>query len=168
MHLQLNCYFCIVKSEFPKFVQGAMAPRVTKTAKFISMMVKANFTAHKVPLTKEQFIVLLCLEEESKSQSFLAIITERDKGSLTRLIQSLEKKEYIKRKVCAEDNRVNQVELTSKGRLVLEDTKPLMRKMLDAIQVGISKEEMEIATRVLEKMQDNAQKEMDRIEVTKK
>lgn len=161
-------YFCTVKLDLPPFVQGAMAPKVGKTAKFIGMMIKTHLAKLGVPITKEQFIVLLCLEEGSKSQSFLAVLTERDKGSLTRLIQSLEKKSYLKRKVSQEDHRVNEVELTTKGNQVLEETKPIMKNLFAVLQNGIEEEEMEIATRVLEKIQTNATDEIERIEQTKK
>jgi len=145
-----------------------MAPKVGRTAKFVSMMIKSHFAMHKIKLTKEQFIVLLCLEAGRKSQSFLAIITERDKGSLTRLIQSLEKKSYVKRAISDKDSRVNEVELTSQGSLILEETKPVMKKLFSKVQQGISESEMELATQVLEKMQQNAINEIQKIEETKK
>ncbi len=157
----------MVNSDLPPFVEGAMAPRVAKTTKFISMMIKSHLAAHDVPLTKEQFIVLLCLEEGAKNQSFLAILTERNKGSLTRLIQSIEKKGYIERNVSSADNRVNEVELTSEGKMVLEETKPIMKNLFAVLQQGVEEEEMQIATRVLEKIQINATHEIERLEVKK-
>ncbi len=79
-----------MKNKFPAFVKNAIAPRIGKSSKFIHMMIQQSLDYHNIPLTKEQFVVLLYLEEEAKPQSFLAHITERNKGSLTRLVQSLE------------------------------------------------------------------------------
>ena len=149
-------------------MKSALAPKVIKTAKFVSMMIKAQFAAHSIKLTKEQFAVLLYLEEGRKNQSFLAVVTERDKGSLTRLIQSLEKKGYIKRTTSKEDNRVNQVELTTKGREILAETKPLMMGFFSSLQEGISAKEMELATKVLQKMQQNAINQIEKLEEKKK
>lgn len=157
-----------MNSETPTFVSDYLVPKVGKTAKMVSMMVKSHFIGNNIPLTKEQFIVLLCLEEGFKSQSFLAMVTERDKGSLTRLIQSLEKKSYVKRTISAEDSRVNEVELTSKGKVILEETKPVMKKLFSIVQQGITESEMELATQVLEKMQRNVMNIIEKIEEAKK
>ncbi len=157
-----------MNSETPTFVSDYLVPKVGKTAKMVSMMVKSHFIGNNIPLTKEQFIVLLCLEEGFKSQSFLAMVTERDKGSLTRLIQSLEKKSYVKRTISAEDSRVNEVELTSIGKVILEETKPVMKKLFSIVQQGITESEMELATQVLEKMQRNVMNIIEKIEEAKK
>ena len=143
-------------------------PKVGKTAKMVSMMVKSYFVGNNIPLTKEQFIVLLCLEEGCKNQSFLAMVTERDKVSLTRLIQSLEKKKYVKRAISAEDSRVNEVELTCEGKVILEETKPVMKKLFSMVQQGITEEEMELVTQVLQKMQLNVMNVIEKIEEAKK
>ncbi|MFB1023045.1 MAG: MarR family transcriptional regulator [Vicingaceae bacterium] len=157
-----------MNSETPTFVSDYLVPKVGKTAKMVSMMVKSHFIGNNIPLTKEQFIVLLCLEEGFKSQSFLAMVTERDKGSLTRLIQSLEKKSYVKRTISAEDSRVNEVELTSIGKVILEETKPVMKKLFSIVQQGITESEIELATQVLEKMQRNVMNIIEKIEEAKK
>ena len=132
------------------------------------MMVKSYFVGNNIPLTKEQFIVLLCSEEGCKNQSFLAMVTERDKVSLTRLIQSLEKKKYVKRAISAEDSRVNEVELTCEGKVILEETKPVMKKLFSMVQQGITEEEMELVTQVLQKMQLNVMNVIEKIEEAKK
>jgi DNA-binding MarR family transcriptional regulator len=161
-------YFRAVNKAILTFTAGVMVPKVGKTAKFLSMMIKSHFAAHNLPLTKEQFLVLLCLEDGCQSQSFLTVITERDKGSLARLIQSLEKKSYVIRNTHADDNRVNEVELTVLGKEILEETKPIMKHLFELAQKGITESEMELVTGVLEKMQANAMHEIDKIEETKK
>lgn len=159
-----NFYFRQVKFQFPSFLQEAIAPKVGRTAKVIHMMMKATLLQKNIDLTKEQFFVLLCLEQEARPQSFLAMITERDKGSLTRLVQSLEKKEYVQRSVSESDGRVNYVELTPQGQKVLNNTKPLMTKMVMQLQDGIDEHEKSIALKVLQQVQGNALSELERIE----
>jgi DNA-binding MarR family transcriptional regulator len=153
-----------VNFKFPKFLDGAIGPVVGKTGKIIHMMMQANFTANNIPLTKEQFIVLICLEEAPRPQSFLALITERDKGSLTRLVQGLEKKEYVVRTVSETDARINQVAVTEKGREIIQQTKPLMKGLVNSLQAGIDLEELAIATKVLEQVQANAIQKIEELE----
>ncbi len=162
--MQLFYIFAPMNFKFPTFLEGAMAPKVGKTAKCIRMMMRALFTAHQIPLTKEQFIVLICLQEEPQPQSALALITERDKGSLTRLVQSLEKKNYVKRTVSNTDARVNQVALTKHGKEIIKQTKPLMLKFVQSLQQGIDPAEMEIASKVLTQIQNNALDQLNKLE----
>lgn len=156
-----NSYFRRVKNETPKFIQGLVVPNVGKTGKFINTLIKSKFLENKIPLSKEQFIVLLRVEDEPKQQSVLSMITERDKGSLTRLVQSLEKKRYIIRRVCSHDSRANWVEITDKGQEILNKIKPIMAGIYESIQVDISEEEKQIALKVLIKIQENAKKEFE-------
>lgn len=145
-----------------------MIPKIGKTTKFIHMMIQGHFTIRDISLTREQFIVLLCLEDEMKPQSFLTVLTERDKGSLTRLVQSLEKKKYIKREVSQEDSRVNEVEITEEGKRVLNQTKPLMSELLQRLEIGIDEQEKQVALKVIQQIQDNAMLELEKLEHTKK
>lgn len=96
------------------------------------------------------------------------MVTERGKGSLTRLIQSLEKKKYVKRAISAEDSRVNEVELTYEGKVILEETKPVMKKLFSMVQQGITEKEVELVTQVLQKMQLNVKNVIEKIEEAKK
>ena len=150
-----------MKNNTPIFIQGLVVPNIGKTTKYVNSLIKSKFEEKRIPLTKEQFIVLLRLEEGPKQQSLLTLITERDKGSLTRLVQSLEKKRYVIRKICAHDSRVNWVEITDSGMEVLAKIKPLMTEIYDVIQVGISDKEKEITLKVLSKIQENSKMELE-------
>lgn len=160
-------YFRAVNLEFPSFSKGQLIPNIGKTTKLSSFLVKALFSLHQIDLSKEQFILLLCLEQGSKRQSSLADITERDKGSLTRLVQSLEKKGFIKRRVCGRDSRVNYVEIDRKGREILEKAKPIMLELFQSLQNGIDPEHHKITIQVLETIQNNAIQEFEKIDLKK-
>lgn len=153
-----------MKESFAQIRERKIVPKVGKTAKYISAFIRAKLEQQGLGLSKEQFIVLHHLEEEDKAQSMLAMITERDKGSLTRLVQSLEKKELVKRKVCPNDSRVNRVSITEKGRAILEQTKPIFKEVFNVLEAGISEEEKAIVDRVLQKLRENANHEMEKLE----
>ena len=153
-----------MKESFAQIREGKIVPKVGKAAKYISAFIRAKLEQQGLSLSKEQFIVLHHLEEEDKAQSMLAMITERDKGSLTRLVQSLEKKGLVKRKVCSNDSRVNRVSITEKGRAMLEQTKPIFKEVFKVLEAGISEEEKAIVDRVLQKLRENANHEMEKLE----
>lgn len=153
-----------MKESFAQIREGKIVPKVGKAAKYISAFIRAKLEQQGLSLSKEQFIVLHHLEEEDKAQSMLAMITERDKSSLTRLVQSLEKKGLVKRKVCPNDSRVNRVSITEKGRAILEQTKPIFKEVFKVLEAGISEEEKAIVDRVLQKLRENANHEMEKLE----
>ncbi len=153
--------------EFPPFSKGKTIPQMGRTSKLTSLLVNSLFSNHSIGLTKEQFILLLWIETEPKPQSSLAIITERNKGSLTRLVQSLEKKGYVKRRVCGKDSRVNYVEIADLGREIVEKAKPIIQQLFNSLQKGIDPKHNEIALQVLKQIQKNAFEEFEILEKNK-
>lgn len=149
-----NCYFCSV-DKLPSFLGHLIIPSIGKTTKFTNAMLLHALNEAKISLTKEQFIVLCHIEEEAKPQTSLVMITERNKGSLTRLLQTLERKKYVIKKSCEVDNRVNYIEITPAGREVLEKTKPIVKEVFEKAQRNISENELDIAMRVLEQIRQN-------------
>ena len=126
---------------------------------------KQVFNQASISLTKEQFIVLCHLESGPQPQTSLAMITERDKGSLTRLVQTLERKNYVIKKSSKNDNRVNFVEITQLGNSILQKTKPIVNQVFNDVEQQISPEELTIAISVLEKIQQNTLKIIEQKEI---
>ena len=79
----------------------------------------------------------------------------------------VKKKEYVKRRVSEEDNRVNEVELTPKGSEILESTKPMMKNLFMLLQEGIDEKEIQVVSRVMQKIQANAMNEIERLDAKK-
>lgn len=134
----------------------SLVPSLGKTMKHVDMLIKSRFNEAGMDLTKAQFILLKFLYSGPQPQSALAIITERDKGSLTRLVQSMERKKLVKRRTSKEDQRVNVVELTPLGFEFLENAKPVIQGLFSTLSKGIEKDEQEIAMRVLKCIRHNA------------
>lgn len=108
--------------------------------------------------SKEQWIVLKYLySEEGLSQNDLAAIIGRDKASVTRLIDNMEKKGYLRREICVDDKRVRQIFLEEKGKNLYDKTLPVMEDIIDQIQTGLSVEELDITLKTLKKVKLNLQ-----------
>ena len=109
-----------------------------------------------MPLTTKQWILLRILDEaDGRPQNELALITERDKASLVRLINSLEKNKLVKRVQDPEDKRVNRIYLSEKGREVFQQALPVVNRSFTDLQKGLDKSEIEDVIRVLKKVLDN-------------
>jgi len=124
--------------------------------KYVDILIKARFEEGGLQLTKAQFLLLRFLQSGPQPQSSLALITERDKGSLTRLVQSMERKKLVKRKVDKEDQRINLVEMTNLGEQVLVSAVPILQGLVDSLTNGISAEEQEQTQFILNKIKFNA------------
>lgn len=75
------------------------------------------FKANNIPLTREQWSILAVLwKEDGCSQQTLATETHRDKPSVTRLLDKMEKEGLVVRKADENDRRLNLIFLTEKGK----------------------------------------------------
>ncbi|MFK8103971.1 MAG: MarR family winged helix-turn-helix transcriptional regulator [Saprospiraceae bacterium] len=125
----------------------------------LSLYMRYFFSSHGFDITREQFILLAHLyHEDGMMQKDLAFITERNKGSLARLVNTTEKKNWVARIPSTEDKRVNQIYLTTQGRDVFEKLKPILAKCEQAVQKGLTPQEIETTISVLEKIQKNISK----------
>ena len=107
-------------------------------------------------LTKVQFVVLKMLSEKDNiPQHELAYITERDKTSLTRLMNTLERKGLVARKHCKEDKRIKQVTITEEGREIVNAVMPIFKSIESVIGVDIHLDDIKTTIKVLEQVQAN-------------
>lgn len=115
-----------------------------------------KFREQDINLSKEQWIVLKYLnQQDGLTQNDLAFITHRDKTSMTRLINNMEKKGYIRREICEQDRRINHIYIKKSGRDILYQTVPIMTELIRAVQAGLSKEIIENTIGTLKKVQIN-------------
>ncbi|NER14834.1 MarR family transcriptional regulator [Leptobacterium flavescens] len=127
--------------------------RITKEFSFLAVSVFEN---NQIDLTRHQWLLLKKLnDKDGQPQNDLAFITDRDKTSLTRLINTMERKELVKRVPDATDRRINLVYLTQKGREILEKSIPIMKELIGQMQNGLSTEELENTITALKKVKAN-------------
>lgn len=113
-----------------------------------------------INITPEQFLVLDILwKEQSLSQQNIADIIQKDKNSVTKIIDSLEKKNLVKRVVDKNDRRINKIELTNEGSALEKvTTEVAINFMNDAIK-DIDKQELDIFVNVMRKLKNNLEGE---------
>lgn len=130
----------------------------SRTPISFSRLLTLKFKEEKIPITKEQFSILVLLwKEEGCSQQYLAEQTFRDKPGITRLLDLLEKEEIAYRKSDPNDRRSNLIYLTEKGKkLESRVTEVVQEVILDATR-NVSKEDAEKLKEILEKIFNNIQ-----------
>ena len=73
-------------------------------------------------------------------------------GSMTYVIDKLEKKEYIRRVACADDRRVTFAQITEKGKKLIEQVFPAHHNEIDRMMSVLSEEEKDTAIELLKRI----------------
>ena len=137
-------------------LENTLAPWLGKTTKMIDNHIQDIFHEKNIKLTKTQWILLKKLDEkDGVPQQELAFLTGRDKTSLTRLINTMEKKSLVARIPSKLDKRINHVFLTKKGELLFKETLPIIEDFAQSLQENISAEEIKSTIEVIKKVQEN-------------
>ena len=119
---------------------------------YTASMLKRN----NVDLTPEQFLLIdLLWNSGPMSQQKLADTMQKDKNSITKLIDGLEKKLLVERRQDRKDRRSNTIVLTRKAEEMKLETKEKGIFILDSILEGISEEELRGFLSTLEKLNRN-------------
>lgn len=122
----------------------------------VARHLQKNFRLAGLEITIEQWSVLYHLwKQDGLSQQELCNRTFRDKPSITRLIDNLEKQKLVKRMPSKDDRRINLVCLTESAKLLQDKTIELANQTMDEALVGVHKNEIEIVKLVFQKVYDN-------------
>jgi MarR family transcriptional regulator, organic hydroperoxide resistance regulator len=114
------------------------------------------FQRHGFDITPEQFLVLDTLWDDGVlSQQEIAIKLQKDKNSVTKLIDALENKKLVQRIANKQDRRLNQIHITDSGQKIKNEVTEIAMKATDTIIKDIPKEDLYTFLRVLTKMSDN-------------
>ncbi|MDX8046321.1 MarR family transcriptional regulator [Gracilibacillus sp. S3-1-1] len=73
-------------------------------------------------------------------------------GSITYVVDKLEKKELVKRTPCPDDKRITFASITAKGEDLLNNIFPEHWKQIEAIMEGLDVDEKESAIQLLKKL----------------
>ncbi|HYH13843.1 MAG TPA: MarR family transcriptional regulator [Flavisolibacter sp.] len=137
------------RGELYSFIAG-----VASTA--IARRLQKKFNADGLNLTIEQWSILYHLwKDDGMSQQELCNATFRDKPSITRLVDNLEKLKLVKRVPDETDRRINKIFLTKEALKLQEQTMQLANETLNEALNGVSPEHVELSKQVLQKVYDN-------------
>ena len=78
-------------------------------------------------------------------------------GNITYVVDKLEKKQYVRRKPCAEDRRLIFAEITEEGTKFIEEVFPKHAEVIAKATAGLNAEEKRIAAELLKKLGKHAQ-----------
>ncbi|MCB0688313.1 MAG: MarR family transcriptional regulator [Saprospiraceae bacterium] len=122
----------------------------------LSIFLNHRLQEKGLPLTTKQWILLRILHErDGLPQNELAFRTERDKASVVRLINNMEKNQLVFRKQDADDKRINRIYLSDQGKVLFQKALPVVKKSFSDVQQGLNPDEVAGLITVLQKILNN-------------
>ena len=122
----------------------------------LKQFIAAKLRQMDVPLTPEQFILIdLLWNQGSMSQQQLADQMQKDKNSVTKLVDALERKGFVVREQNRQDRRSNTLVLTEKAEGLKQGAKQKGISILDELLIGSSEEELRTFLVTLGKLNRN-------------
>jgi DNA-binding MarR family transcriptional regulator len=140
-----------------QFKRGELYSFITGLASTaLARRLQKNFKQNGVDITIEQWSVLYQLwKQDGLSQQELCNATFRDKPSITRLLDNLEKQKLVRRVSSKDDRRMNLIFLTDMASRLQDSTLVLANQTLNEALEGVPPSEIELCKSVLQKVYDN-------------
>lgn len=127
-----------------------------KVSATINRKLYRNFRQNDLEITPEQWTVLLFLwEKDGVTQQELCNATYKDKPSMTRLINNMERMQLVVRISNKSDRRINQIHLTKTGKELEEKARYVANRTLKEALYGLTTEELRISQNALRKIFTN-------------
>ena len=124
-----------------------------KVSAAINRKLSRNFRQNGMEITPEQWTVLMFLwEKDGVTQQELCNATFKDKPSMTRLIDNMERQHLVVRISDKKDRRTNLIHLTKDGRELEERARVVANQTLKEALKGVKIEELTIGQELLKKI----------------
>ncbi|PHX74480.1 MAG: MarR family transcriptional regulator [Chitinophagaceae bacterium] len=140
-----------------QFKRGELYSFITGLASTaIARRLQKNFKQEGIEITIEQWSVLYHLwKKDGISQQELCNASFRDKPSITRLVDNLEKLNMVKRVGSPTDRRKNLIYITDQAKKLQDQTMNIAAVTMNEALDGVSRADIERAKSVLQKIYDN-------------
>jgi len=116
-----------------------------------------NYMKHNgINITPQQFTTLARLNrEDGITQKELANYLNKDYGSITRSLDGLEKRDWVRREDSSEDRRTKLVFITEQGKKIFNIVLPLQIERNTKLLADVSEKDFEHLVTILSKVRDN-------------
>lgn len=127
--------------------------RIEKTIKDYRRLSQAAISDHLEGITVDQALALIEIRRNPDlNQKEIADLIFKDYASLTRMIELMVQKEYIKRKINPKDRRRSQLQITPKGEQAIQDLMPIILQNRKTALHGLTETDMQQLDALLKKI----------------
>ena len=127
---------------------------VGKASRLMSNQISNNLSAYQV--TAEQWAILNSLwKQDGQTQQQLANQTNKNKASITHLIDNLEKRKLVKRVTDEQDRRNKMIMLTPDGTELQDTLTKVVKQTVKHMTKDLDKKELKGCRKALKKLIQN-------------
>lgn len=151
--LQQLGVFIMTNTNYIEIVDNSLSTQIILASSTLKQ--KLNLMLKDFSITLEQWSVLYNIFRiDGKYQKELADILNKDKPTITRIIDNLETKSLIKRTKHPEDRRKFLIEITKEGHELLKEIIPVLADFFKKQESAFSKEDIQITKTILKKISE--------------
>ena len=133
-------------------LKNSIAYRFIRAANSVNKTLNKKLNPYNIAI--EQRATLEIIKFESNvNQTTISNLLGKDKTTISRSLNSLEKKGLIKKSETLGDKRSNNIQLTSSGERILEDTLDEVTSYRESLNDKLSKEELEAFFKIIDKLE---------------
>ncbi|MBR4802556.1 MAG: MarR family transcriptional regulator [Bacteroidales bacterium] len=150
LNKQVGMFLNLVHNRFKQYVAGI-------------------FEDEGLNITPEQFLVMDTLWDEGVlTQQQIADYILKDKNSVVKLVDGLEERNLVRRSNNPKDRRQNLIEVTDYAMKIKDKVTKVAMDAVDKIINGITKDDMQKFIKVLSKMAENMNNDIDLLSLAAK
>lgn len=143
-------------SKHPVDVEDSLAYFVYRSSRLLRVHLLSVLARGSHDVSPEQWFILNKLSlENGQNQTALGEQIFSDRPNVSRMVASLEKRDFITRKPSPTDAREKLLFLTPRGARVAEQIAQLVQRERKRTFQGLSKNELEAAIQTLQKLEQN-------------
>ena len=143
----------------------SIGTNIGKVLRALRQTLQRKFEESGNPLTLEQWLVLMLLKrKDGQPQNELSWACDKEKTTITRIIDGLEKRNLIIRVQDKSDRRSNLIYLTEAGREVEKKLTPIGIEVNRIAVEGFDEDEIVLFNTMLNRINENLQNEQ--VEIT--
>ncbi len=148
-------------SQAPGPLDDALAYVIHRSTRFLRMHLLRMFRGYGYDVTPEQWFILYRLwEKDGQSQIELSDKIFQDRPNITRIVDALQKRQFVERRADPNDRRKHLIFLTAGSREMLATVMPDLPALRRHIFRGIDERDLQVTRRVLLQLEKNIADEL--------
>lgn len=133
-------------------LKNSIAYRFIRGANSINKTLNKNLSPYNIAIEQRATLEIIKFEP-NVNQVTIANLLGKDKTTISRSLNSLEKKGLIEKSETLEDKRNKNVELTKAGELILEDTINEVTSFRESLNEKLTAHEIEMFFKIVDKLE---------------
>ncbi len=143
-------------------LKSRIGMKLVRMGKMTRAIAVQRFSAKNFEITPEQLMVLSALiDHDGLYQRQIGMITLKDRPNITRIINILEKMNFVTRKPDVNKRKIYKIFVTDEGKNVVKKVMPTALELWENIVDGVDEDELEITLKVMNKFKENLMKDMN-------